>query len=548
MSSGIQRIPINPELRIEQLVKLIVNSIETQLVLEVPFHAESVNIPDGTLVGPALFQDEINLRLLKFYAEEAEKDFVIATADPVVLALAKRLGISTCKEDEGRKVLETKESDEPAQLLGGINAAFRRSADETAAAPETTFTPAGNFTQPQGVKRAETAREERQLGRGFIPAVLIALFTITLAVWWFFQPKAIVTVYPKVADRQFTVTARTSSLFRDDQTLIGKLPANILEKTGSIQVQTVTTGKKTVGVTPATGRVLFTNSNNQPVVLPKGSVLMGRAGVRFLTDSPLLVPAKKVQYDSGIEAGVTYGRAEVTVTAAVKGTIGNQPAKSLTILEGKVGRILKVTNPAPTMHGSDKQIGVVALEDTKRGDAEARDQMELLIPDTVSGLVGQDYLYLPELVKNEILQIKYEPDIGAEADTLQTILDYRISALAPYRVGINKFLSHELDRLLPAGFQATGQPVELVGAKVTSSGPDWADLELSGKGRIRGVLDQAKIKKLICGQSLEEAKTRLLSEEEIASSQIRLKVSGDKLPRFPFQIKLLFPAGARSKQ
>ncbi|HEX7714199.1 MAG TPA: baseplate J/gp47 family protein [Bacillota bacterium] len=539
MSSGIQRIPIGPELRIEQLVKLMVNSTEKQLVLEVPLQTEPGDTPDGTPVGAALFHDEINLRLLKFYAEEAEKDFVIATTDPVVAALAKRLGIPTWKEDESRKILAEKDSDETVQLSGGINAAVRRSADEMAAAPESATVPVVNST---GISRGE-----RQSGRGFIPAVLIALFTITLAVWWFFQPKAIVTVYPKVTDRQFLVTARTSSLFRDDQTLTGKLPANILEKTDSIQVQTVATGKKNIGVTPATGKVLFTNSSNQPVVLPKGSILMGRAGVRYLTDGPLLVPAKKVQYDSGIEAGVTYGRAEVTVTAAVKGVIGNQPAKSITLLEGKFGRVLKVTNPTPTKNGADKQISVVTLEDTKKGDAEAREQMGLLVPDAVSGLVGQDYLYLPELVKNEVLQITYGPDIGAEADTVQTNLEYRIAVLAPYRVEINKLLNHELERLLPAGFQSTGRPVETVSAKVISSGTDWADLELSARGQIRGVLDQDKIKKLIGGQSLGKAKTILLGEEEIATSQINLKTGGDKLPRFPFQIKVIFPAGARAR-
>lgn len=542
MSSGIERISIGPELRIEQLVKLMVNSTEKQLVLEVPLHTGPEDTPGVTMVGAALFHDEINLRLLKFYAEEAEKDLAIATTDPVVLALAKRLGISTWKEDKSREAFGEEKAGKAAQLGGSLNTALHCGADEIAAAPESAANPGGNF------KRAGVSRGERQSGRGFIPAVLIALFTITLAVWWFFQPKAIVTVYPKVTNRQFLVTVRTGSLFRDDQTLTGKLPANILEKIDSIQVQTVATGKKNVGFTPATGKVLFTNSSNQPVVLPKGSVLIGRAGVRFLTDEPLLVPAKRVQYDSGIEAGVAYGRAEVTVTAAVKGVIGNQPAKSITILEGKFGRVLKVTNPTPTKNGADKQISVVTLEDTKKGEAEAREQMGLLVPDAVSGMVGRDYLYLPELVKNEVLQVRYSPDIGAEADTLQTNLEYRIAVLAPYRVEINKLLNHELERLLPAGFETTGRPVEMISAKVLSSGADWADLELSARGEIRGVLDQNKIKKLICGQTLGKAKAILLGEEEIATSQINLKTGGDKLPRFPFQIRVIFPAGARAKQ
>ncbi len=498
---GVNKIRVNSGVTIEQLVKEIINQPERKIVIEV--------IADSTVI-----KNEINLRLLKFYTEEDDKELIIQADDPGVLSLAQRLGISTLKENE----LDLGEQDYDS---------FDEGENEVAATPE--------YEKP--VKEGAS----RWSGQ-WITAVLILIFTLGLALWFFMQPKAVVTVFPKFQDLQFTANVKISSHFNDEDILKGGIPAQVLTKEANIQIQTITTGKKLIGVEAAVGKAFFTNSTNQPVVLPKGTVLIGKNGVRFLTDHDVLVPQKKVKFESGIEVGTTYGRAEVGITAQQKGTVGNQPAKSITRIDGKYQRLVKVINPAPTMSGMDKQVSIVTLEDVKKGEAEARQQMQLVGQDAITALTGNEYLYLPDLTKSEVTKISYSHNIGAECDVLQTNLEYRISVLAPARTGIYKFLTKQLDYNLPSSFQSTGQKVDLISTSVTQVGEQWADLNIEGKGRIRGVLNPQNIKSLIRGKSIEKAKTVLLGRNEIAS--VKIAGSGTKLPGYGFQIKVLMPDGA----
>jgi hypothetical protein len=500
---GANKIRLSPDSKIEQLVKEFINVPDKRVIIEA--------LDDTTIL-----KNEINLRLLKFYAEEEEKELIIKANDPGLLSLAQRLGISTLKEIE-------------LDIIPGVNEEGKR---EIAAAPE--------IEKPV---RKEASRHSGQ----WATAVLILIFTLGLALWWFFQPKAVVTVFPKFQELEFRAPVRIGNVFKDEDILKGEIPARILVKEDSVPVQSITTGKKVVGFTPATGKVFLINSTNQPVVIPRGTAMIGRDGSRFLTNQDVLVPQKSVKMESGIEVASVYGKAEVEVTAEKKGVSGNHPAKSITRIEGKYQRYLKVTNPSPTVNGTDKKVAVVTLEDIKKGEAEARRQMDLVGQETVTAWIGEQYLHLPDLVKLEVLKVSFNQNIGAESDILQTRLDYRITILAPAWSEINKYLAKQLDRNLPPYFQATSHKVELLSAKVIAAGSNSAQLELEGKGKIRGVLDPNKIKNLIKGKSLEDAKTVLLAQNEIEGAKISISGDGSRLPGYGFQIRVLLPSGVRPK-
>lgn len=526
---GTNKIRLKPDLKIEQLVKELINISDKRVIIEA--------LDDVTVL-----KNEINLRLLKFYAEEEEKEIIIKSGDNSLLSMAQRLGISTLKEIElditQNKTIAQDSNSSDKHTNQDMDTAsrsldpFEEGKKEIAAAPEF-----------QKSFPKEASRHSGQLAT----AIMVLLFTLGLVLWWFFQPKAVVTVFPKFQELDFNAPAKIGNVFKDEDILKGKIPARILVREDSIPVQSITTGKKVVGFTPSTGKVVLVNSTNQPVVIPKGTAMIGRNGLRFLTNQDVLVPQKSVKMESGIEVATVNGRAEVEITAEKKGVAGNQPAKSITRIEGKFQRFLKVTNPIPTIHGTDKKVSVVTLEDVKKAEAEARRQMEMVGRETVTSWIGDQYLYLPDLVKLEVLKISYNQNIGAESDILQTTLEYRITVLAPAWTEINKYLAKQLDRNMPPFFQATSHKVELLSARVIAAGNSSAQLLLEGRGKIRGVLNPKKIKNLIKGRTLEDAKTVLLTQNEIAGA--RITVSGDnaKLPGYPFQIRVLIPSGVRPK-
>lgn len=498
------RIKIEEGLTIEKLVKELINASGELVILEVP-------------QNETLLTNELNLRLLKFYAEEAEKELVINSDDPYLTGLAQQLGISTLKEQtfgKRRAILEP---------------VYQKAESEIAASPET-----DGETYGLGWPH---------LHGGLQFAIIISLFSLILAGWWVLQPRAIVMVYPKEQTLTFAADAQISAAFSHQEILAGKIPAKILEKDNQIKVQTVTTGSKVVGVTPAVGRLTLINSTGQPVILPKGSIAIGKAGVRFLTDQDVMVPKRQTKYRDGIAVGEEYGRAEVNITAEKKGTIGNQPAKSITSLSGKYQRFLKVINASPTKNGTDQRVAVVTLADVKKGEEEAKRQMQLVGHEELANLTGKEYLGLPELVQTEIIRVMNTPDIGAESDLLQTTLDYRITILTPLIDDLLKYLTSQFEGNIPPGFRGKNELVVLTGAKARRVEDGKAHLTLTGRGSVRGILEQGKIKSLIKGKTKEQAGNLLTQQNEISRFKIDLKSNSNQLPSYAFQIKVVFPAG-----
>lgn len=506
MTVSTSKIRIAEGLTIENLVKELINASGDRVILEV-----SKNV--------SLLNNEINLRLIKFYAEEEEKELFIDSDDPLLNSLAHQFGIATLKEDQlifpGRRKI-------PEPIYHGAEM-------EIAASPETgAEVSAWGWTQLQG---------------GLQFAIIISFFSLVLAGWWVLQPRAVVMVYPKEQTITLSTDAQIGTVFNHQQILAGKIPARILEKDNQINVQTVTTGSKVVGVTPAVGRLTLINSTGQPVILPKGSVAFGKAGVRFLTDQDVMVPKRQTKYRDGMAIGEEYGRAEVNITAEKKGTIGNQPAKSITSLSEKYQRFLKVINPSPTRNGSDKKIAVVTLNDVKKGENEAKRQMELVGNEEISTLAGKEYLCLPELARTEIIRIMNKPDIGEESTLVQTILAYRLSVLSPLIDDLLKYLTRKFEENIPQGFRSKNGLVVLTGAKPTRVTDNEVHLKLTGRGTIRGVLEKSKIKILIKGKTKAEASSLLTQQNEVSRFKIDIKNNSQRLPEYAFQIKVVFPAG-----
>ncbi|MCL6589812.1 MAG: baseplate J/gp47 family protein [Firmicutes bacterium] len=502
-------IRVAPAQNIEELIQEVIKHPEKQLVLEIP-------------AGNPIFRSEINLRLLKFYIEEEEKDLVIRTKDPAIISLAARVGISTTGEWDNN----------------GNEGYIPEVESEIAAAPEAPLIGGGALYEGSALRVGGTTHSLTH-NRRFITAILIAIFTLCLAGWWFFQTQAVVTVYPKIQEITFTVLVKIGVLFTDQDIQNGKIPARILTKDSKIQVQTATSGTKFVGETPATGEVTFINDSEQPVVVPAGSILIGKAGVQFLTQKEVLVPKRNSRSRSGIVIAVFNGQANVGVVASAKGAIGNQPAGSINQLEEKYRRFLHVIQESPTAHGTDKKISIVTLEDVNKGEAEAREQMRLVGPEEAPALTGAGYLFFPELVQFEVLNVTHDPMIGNESDLVQTTLEYRTSVLAPAWAGINKFFAGYLDKEMPPRFKTANSRVALAGKRVIATGKEWAQVELTGKSQIKGVLDPAKIKALIKGKSLNQAKAILTAQDEVAGSKIQLRQGRGKLPLFGFQIKVV---------
>jgi hypothetical protein len=505
-------ITVKPDLKIEQLVKEIIQHPQKQIILEVP---------ENTV----LLTNEINLRLIKFYAEDEEKELIINAVDPHLVALAQRLGISTIRE----RNLDTPGSGEAAASLQNPG--------------ETELIPA--VTAQQKKKRKKTYHWKHS---GFWPAVVATVVTLLIGVWFFLQPKVLVIVYPKEQKLNFGAKVMISPEYQETDLLNGKISAKKVEKVTEFQIETVTTGSKVIGITPATGNVILINRSQQPIVIPRGAIVSGANGVEFKTGKNVLVPRKATRLRYGIPVGEEYGKVEAPVIAVENGARGNQPAKTITKIKGKLQNLVQVVNLKPTVNGTDRRIAVVAQADQEKGAAEATRQMHLTAVDELAALVDPDYLFFPELVKVEVLKLHSSPALDSEAATVKTTLKYRANVVAPSMAGIRKYLANRLEGNLPSKFTPIDDAVKLASAQVLTDSSRVIQLHLVATANLRGVLSQEKIRALIKGKSISEAKKLLTQQNEVAKFKIEVKEPRrDTIPRFGFQIKLVFPAGVNGK-
>ncbi len=500
-------IQLNPDYKIEQLAREIINSSEPEIMIEVPENC-------------SLLTNEINLRLLKFYAEEEEKEIIINGVEPTLISLAQRLGISTVWNRDD-------------QVSAGPLPYEAESGEEV----KSTIRPLSQNGKPLSFKTSQYSR--------MIPAMVLLLFTLVMAIWWFLQPKAVVTVYPKVKTLTFKSAVQIGSAFTDADIVHGNIPAEDLIQNFTVTTQTVTTGRKFVGVTAAVGKVMIINGSNQPVLLPKGSILYGKNGIRFRTDSDVLIPKKVTKKELGIVIGENYGKAEVAITADQRGTVGNQPAKSINSIEGRYNNLLKITNPLPTRNGIDKQVAIVDLNDVKKSEDEAGKQLQLSFSDQARSMLNKDYIYIQDLIKTEIIHITSKPDIGAESDSVETVMEYQVKILAPTAVGIQKFLSGQFKKVIPVHFEDQDHKATLVSMHLIQYDDQIAKIELEGQGQIRGLLNPGTIRNLIKGKLVTEAQDILARQNEIADTKFKIEGSRSTLPNFGFQIRILLPAGPK---
>jgi hypothetical protein len=508
-------ITVKPDLKIEQLVKEIIRHSQKQIILE---------IPENT----ALLTNEINLRLLKFYAEDEEKELIINAVDPQLVALAQRLGISTIRE---------RNMDGPDLAEDAVGTQKADTADANELIP---VAPVKSHK-----KRRKTYHWKHN---GFLPAVVAALSTLLVGLWLFLQPKVLVTVYPKVQQLNFGAKVTISPEYRDEEILSGKIPAQTVEKTTEFQIETVTTGSKVIGITPATGSVILINHSKQPVVIPRNAIVSGPNGVKFKIGKNVLVPAKITRFRYGIPVGEEYGKVEAPIRALENGARGNQPPKTITKLEGKMQNQIQVINFKPTVNGTDRRVAVVTQADLDKGTAEATRQMRLAAADELESLAGAAYLFFPELVRVKVLRLDSSPSLASEATAVKTTIKYRAEVIAPALASIHKYLASQLESNLPPKFATTDDTVKLVSSQVLTADQRETQLHLVGRANLRGILSPDKVRNLIKGKSISTAKKLLMQQSEVAEFKIEPRDSRrNTLPRFGFQIKLSFPSDSSAK-
>jgi hypothetical protein len=349
-------------------------------------------------------------------------------------------------------------------------------------------------------------------------------------------PSATIVVTPQpeaVGPIELTVLADPNATQPDP---VGKVvPAQQIEIPVSVSDTFDATGKR-VELTKATGTVRFENrdptSTNR---IAAGSIVRTGSGVRFRTDSSILVPRAEL-------VGLTIfpARATVGVTAVDGGPEGNVEAGTITIVPNdENGLFLKVTNPDATSGGARQEFTRVTQQDVDAAVAsldtalQAQFQEKLADPSLAAG--GATVITSTGVLGETTPTVPAESLVGQEVATFDLGLSATGTVIAVDTAPVQTIAEQELAASVDADHQlvAGSTNIDVGDAQVVGGSVSFP---VTATAQQIAVLDPAELTALVLGKPVDEAR-RILEPY----GEVELSVSPDwsgSVPGFESRVNL----------
>ncbi len=277
---------------------------------------------------------ELDLSLLKRQSQKLGAQLAFVTFDEDVILYAREMGIPAFDSvsQAQRNVWKTSRRD-----LGVVDRPSRKWTLQ-----ELTAWKNKNDNQPD-------PKVAVRIG-SFITGVVAVL-----ALGLFLLPGAVVTVQPAEEVQTLEMTVQSNPDVTTP-TLAGVIPVSSTTVIVEGQDQILSSGVLSLSDTYAEGEVELTNLTDEPVVVAAGTIVLttSEPPVRFQT-------MKKVTIETGDENTQT-----IAIQAVIPGESGNVDEETILAMEGVSGLALRVSNPAATTGGEDRNVPTPTEQDQRR--------------------------------------------------------------------------------------------------------------------------------------------------------------------------------------
>ncbi len=361
----------------------------------------------------------------------------------------------------------------------------------------------------------------------FSLAVLAILAVLTL-----FIPSATIQLSPatRLQSLAFTISASPNATTVN---LAGSLPARLITAVVEQNKTIRTTGLVSVPDKQAQGLVRFRNLTTVLTGIPAGTLVSTQTipSVRFTTTT-----------DAVVAAGVGK-TVDVPIQAVEAGSAGNLPADSLVALEEvDLGTSLAVTNPAPTLGGSDRTAAIQTVADRvliRQGLlSELLDKCKTDFQQT---LKPGDIYFPDSLVVSQVLSETYFPAEDHSGDTLSLAMRLQCQARYASQADVNTLVEMSLDAALPEDFIPASAGPTVLPVSIPVTGADGiTHLDVQVQRLLHARLDLQAAVDLSLGRRPVEAARRLEAALRLdAEPVIKMKPGWwPWLPLIPFRISI----------
>lgn len=373
--------------------------------------------------------------------------------------------------------------------------------------------------------------------KGFTNLIILAGIFVGLILLlgaYIFLPKAEVKIFvePKVVEKDAQVIADPKQKTVDEDSKI--IPGEVVEAEVSGSAKDSASGKKQIG-DPAKGTIIIYNKTAGSQSLSKGTSISS-GGIKFTLDTSVTIASQ-----SASDSGITFGKANTTVTAASIGADGNLSSGSEFTIAGFTSDKLAAKSEGNFSGGTSKDVTVVSSEDQQRLLAKLSSDLRQQAQQKLQEKYPNKKI-LQEALSESVSKKSYSKNINDQAGEFSLNMTIRYKGTAFEDKDLKLIVSKLVTTQVPEGFE-----LDISG---TETQADVSKLEKDGKliflarfkAKLLPKIDTEKIKNQIKFKSPDEVAEALKGMDNVLGSEINLSPSLPKilqrLPAFANNIKI----------
>ncbi len=521
-----------------------------------------------------LFNDSINLRLLKKQLDMMGKEVFILTMDEKGQLYAKEAGFglkflpkskvsssfsdvklpnrNAPKQKPEPEIAEenlfsdaVKEIKHVAQKLVPAKIVSKHITSETekSVVEEAEFLPKVDITDSI-FPREEKVRQK--VKKGSAKKTLVGMFTIlvivALVLNFLVLPKATVAVFPKTEPVTRDMEINFSTNFKENDPIKLSMPATKIAETVNLSEKFQSQGKKQVGNKSA-GTIKIYNFTKLPINLKSSTTVLtaGSKTYTLINDVSGIKPtvyknAKTKEVDESslsqsVEIAASAGGEDFNLPAGTRLEITNQ-------VFGSKPQFLFAKSDTEISGGTTRYLSVISQDDidSAKKQLQSKAQQEINEKLKSSGLVLTDKAYT-----FEITQFTTDNAVGAQTPNFSAVLEAKINGLAYNEKDLANLISARIGQTLSSNKTLKFDSEQPFTAKIKNldMGNELGTINVHFEGQAVFNVDLPNITPELVGKSQTEVYEILRSKAEIDKVEITLAPSWQKnFPLFVSKIHL----------
>ena len=351
----------------------------------------------------------------------------------------------------------------------------------------------------------------------------LGLLAFIFFVGYFALPAASIIITPAstALAADLPVTADSSTNTVDLGT--GKIPAHVVTS-GDVEGSTTisASGQRDVPNQAARGFVTFTNLTDQPVNVPKNTIVLA-GKVAFFTASDTAV-------SPSIKIGSTPipGAGSASIQAVDPGDAGNVSVGAITAVQGAFALKVSVINRSATTGGSNKKATYLSSGDQAKAKQALLDELRRQALDKIHGQIARNETFLPSPSSEgdgAVEELTYAE--SPEQVTGQTTLHMKVLVRGLTFQGddVNQVVAQAMDaaaRRLAGNARLSDAPLAIDPPVVVSNDGATIKLRVHATGRVSAPLNATALADHVRGMDASAARNQLSLTPGVGHADVQL--------------------------